>query len=245
MIIKKFLIYFTMYMLTACNLMGCGIGIDKNDSLDNKSYINEKKIIELNGAKQAKVDINMGTGELSIKSGEKKFMESEFLYKLPEWKPNIEYEVNNKEGKLKIYQPSSHNTNAKDNKYKWNLAFNKDVPIDMNIEGGAVEGHIDLSKLNLNKLFIATGVSDMDIDLSGDYKQNIKAEIEGGVGSLKIYLPKNIGVKVNAGKGVGRIKVDGLKKDQDEYVNESYGKTKNNIYLNIGVGVGEVEIKVK
>ncbi|MCY6960699.1 toast rack family protein [Clostridium brassicae] len=245
MIIKKFLIYFTMYMLTACNLMGCGIGIDKNDSQAKKSLINESEIVELNGAKQTKVDINMSNGELFIRSGEKKFMSGEFLYKLPEWKPNIEYEVSNKEGKLKIYEPSSHNTNAKDNKYKWDLAFNKDLPIDMNIEGGTVEGHIDLSKLNLNKLFMATGVSDMDIDLSGDYKQNVKAKIEGGVGRLKIYLPKNIGVKVNAGKGVGKIKADGLKKDQDEYVNESYGKTSNNIELSIQVGVGEVELKLK
>lgn len=232
-------------MLTACNLMGCGIGIDKNDSQAKKSLINESEIVELNGAKQTKVDINMSNGELFIRSGEKKFMSGEFLYKLPEWKPNIEYEVSNKEGKLKIYEPSSHNTNAKDNKYKWDLAFNKDLPIDMNIEGGTVEGHIDLSKLNLNKLFMATGVSDMDIDLSGDYKQNVKAKIEGGVGRLKIYLPKNIGVKVNAGKGVGKIKADGLKKDQDEYVNESYGKTSNNIELSIQVGVGEVELKLK
>ncbi|MCY6372738.1 toast rack family protein [Clostridium ganghwense] len=227
----------------AAALNGCGVSINVNNK--NKATKTETKVVELQGAKKVKVDIDMGVGELQIKDGQDKLMNGEFIYTIPEWKPEVEYNVNGEEGKLKVIQPSSMDGSAGKNEYRWNLGFNKEIPMDMDINLGVGESNIDLSKLNINNLDMKTGVGEVNLNIAGDYKNDMNVNIEAGIGKCEIYLPKNIGVKVEVEKGLGDIKANGFKIDNDNYINDSYGKTKNNINVCVKAGIGEVELKLK
>ncbi|MCY6355898.1 toast rack family protein [Clostridium sp. ZS2-4] len=241
--IKRKLLMVLGIVTTAVAINGCGISVNVNNK--NKTTKTETKVVELQGAKKAEVDINMGVGELEIKESTDKMMSGEFVYTIPEWKPEVDYSVNGEEGKLKVTQPSNRDINMGNNEYRWNLALNKEVPLNMDIELGVGESNIDLSKLNINNLDIETGVGETTVDLAGNYKNDVNVNIEGGVGEVEVYLPKNIGVKVEAKKGLGEIKANGFKVENHIYVNDSYGKTKNNIKVYVETGVGEVELKLK
>lgn len=225
-------------------ITGCTTKISFNS---NKIKV-YKETIEIDGAKKAKVNIDMGVGELIIDKSTSKMMEGEFSYTEETWKPEISYKVNGDEGTLNIKQPSSFNKNINIGKseYKWDFSLNKDLPTDLNINMGVGEGKINLSEINLKELDVKSGVGELTIDLSGNYKEDVKVDIKGGVGDTTLYLPKDIGVKVEAENGIGTIKAEGFKKeDKGIYVNDSYGKTKNSIEIEIEAGVGEFQFKLK
>ncbi len=88
------------------------------------------------------------------------------------------------------------------------------------------------------------GVGKVKLDISGNYKNNVKVDIQGGVGESTIYLPKSIGVKIKVEKGVGNVKANGfIVEDENLYKNSQYGKSKNSLDVNIEAGVGAINIE--
>lgn len=243
MIVKKLLVSFTICMLTACNLIGCSNKIVRVNN-NSSEVVKESKSIKLDGAKKCKVKIEMGAGRLYLNSGDSNLLDADFEYSSNYKNPKLEYGVSNGEGNLDIVQTKVKST-MNSGEYNWNLAMNKEVPLDMHIQFGAGESKLDLSKLNLSSLVLECGVGEVTADISGEYKNNVNVNISSGVGQFKLYLPKNMGAKIKAGKGIGGLKISGFKVDGDYYVNDSYGKTKNNINVDIGIGVGEIEVNLK
>ena len=84
------------------------------------------------------------------------------------------------------------------------------------------------------------GAGQMDLDLTGDRKTDLTADIEGGVGQANIRLPKNVGVIAQASGGIGSINVRGLKHDGGSYTNDAYGKSPATIHLKVEGGIGEI-----
>jgi hypothetical protein len=99
-----------------------------------------------------------------------------------------------------------------------------------------------LRDIDVTRLTLDIGAGQVDVDLSGDRKSNLTADIEGGVGEANIRLPKNIGVIVNASGGIGSIDAHGLKHDGDEYTNDAYGKSPVTIHLKVEGGVGRINL---
>lgn len=233
---------------------GCSVSVNTNGNDDyntdkNNAAIsetkNETKEIELKGAQNVKTKIDFGVGKLNLKGGADKLMKAEFTYNVPSWKPIVDYNVNGTQGNLVIKQPSNTKSVNSNVKYEWNVSLNSSIPMDINAELGVGNSNFDLSNVNIKNADIKIGVGNMDLYLCGDYKSDVTAAIEGGVGSTDIYLPKNMGVKIKADKGVGKIRADGFILNGDEYVNEAYGKSKFNINLKIECGVGDINLKLK
>jgi len=80
------------------------------------------------------------------------------------------------------------------------------------------------------------------LDLTGPRKQDLSADIQGGIGQARIRLPSNVGVRVQASGGIGSINVNGLTKQGDEYVNAAYGKTAATVDLTVHGGIGEIDL---
>ena len=86
------------------------------------------------------------------------------------------------------------------------------------------------------------GAGEMQLDLTGARKNNLDVEVQGGVGSATIALPKDVGVKVHASGGIGAVSTDGLTKQDDDYINSAYGKTPATITVDIQGGVGAISL---
>jgi hypothetical protein len=107
---------------------------------------------------------------------------------------------------------------------------------------GAGQNHVRLAGLNVSHLQIHMGVGELHLDLTGMGKNSMRGDVEGGVGSAWIRLPKDEGVRVIASGGIGSVRADGLKNSGDSYVNDAYGKTAQAIELNVHGGVGEIDL---
>src|SRR3954468_20661751 len=56
---------------------------------------------DVNGAKELRVKLKMGAGELRVGSGTDRLARADFEYNVPEWKPEVSYDG----GVLRISQP--------------------------------------------------------------------------------------------------------------------------------------------
>jgi hypothetical protein len=201
----------------------------------------DSRSVEVQGAKSVSASIDLPAGSLSIGSGSSKLLDADFRYRESEGIPRVDYNVSGDHGDLSIAAEEKRlhigTTHA-----AWDLHFADAVPLDLAVQMGVGQSQLRVGKLSLTHLDVRIGAGEMQLDLTGDRKMNLSAEIQGGVGSATIYLPKDVGVKVHASGGIGAVSTHGMAKDDDDYVNSAYGKTPATITLDIQGGVGAIDL---
>ena len=204
----------------------------------------ESQSVELGGAESAQVELHMGVGELKVSGGGKKLLEADFLYNVASWRPEVKYEVSGRQGRLSVKQPPQGVGPIGNTRNEWNLALNSQLPIDLKIEAGVGKSNFELGDLALTRLDVQTGVGEATLDLIGDWKRDLDANIRGGIGQVTLRLPSKVGVHVEAQKGIGNIQVSGLKKEGNAYVNDAFRNSKVTLNFEIQAGIGEIRLEL-
>ena len=241
---------------------GCDSGARVGD-LQTKS-----ESIELGDAETVDVEIKMGAGELDVSGGADELLEATYTYNVDELEPEATYS----EGKLIVQHADVKGGirtffDLDDYRNEWDLRFNEDVPMEMNIDLGAGRSNLTLGSLALTGLDINAGAGDVDVDLSGsqsltrldydmgagrvtldltgNWQQDMDASIDGGVGELTLSLPRDVGVRVEVDTGIGSVVTSGLTKDGDTYTNDAYGESDVTLNIEIDAGVGKINLDVE
>jgi hypothetical protein len=200
----------------------------------------ETRSIDLDNSELVRAELKMGVGELSVRGGSPKLMDAEFTFNRPAMRPRVQYDTSGFRGQLLVEEPS-HMHHANSN-YRWDLRFNDNKPLDLIVNFGVGEGRLDLGDLRLRSLDIHMGVGKMRLDLRGTPKNDYDVSIHGGVGEATIYLPEGVGIVAEAHGGIGGINARGLQKRDDRYVNDSYGRTKITVRLELHGGIGAINL---
>ena len=237
---KKHKIIFGLPLLLL--LIGCinsvAVGPTQTDS----------QSVELGDVDSVRVDIRMGVGELNVAGGATNLMDAEFTYNIEDWRPDVDYRQRGSIGELEVSQPSGEINGIPDDdvKYRWDIALQNGVPLDMDVDLGVGESSLDLSGLALQGLVVDTGVGAATIDLTGDWQNSFDVKINGGVGETTVYLPENVGLRVSANTGIGSLVVNGLQREAgtDVFTNDAYGESEVTIQLEIDGGIGEITVQV-
>ena len=224
--------------LTLLILTGCVINLDHESSGPART---DTKTIDLDNSELVRVVLKMGAGELHVRGGSSKLMEGEFNYNNPRLKPDVRYDGGSFRGHLEVVEPSG-SFHGGGSKYRWDLRFNDQKPLDMEVHFGAGEGQLDLGSLSLRSLEVHMGVGQLRVDLKGTPKHDYDVKINGGVGEVTIYLPEGVGISADAKGGIGGISANGLQNRGGRYVNDAYGHAKTNIHLEIRGGIGSINL---
>lgn len=245
--------------LTACQFTRVDVG----------SLQEVTETVERQDAREARITVSMGTGELNIGAGSANLMEGEFAYNVEAWEPEISYEVSDGTGILEVRQPPMEEAvgiPVGEITNRWNLTFSAALPLEMHVtlgageyqlslaeldvrrlslEGGAGEATVDLGD-SLERLDIKAGIGEMKINLSSDDGRaaNLNGTIQGGVGSMTLMLPDDVGVRVEVQQGLGSVNAAGFNQEGDVYTNDAYGESEVAIDLRIESGVGEVTLRL-
>ncbi len=172
-------------------------------------------------------------------------MEGYFEYNVDHWKHEVDYSVSWRKGRLTVKQTGRTGIPIGDSKNKWDVTLSGDVPIDLRLDFGVGEGHLDMRGIDLRDLDIDMGVGELTIDLTGELKDDLKVSIDGGIGSATIYLLEDVGVRVKVDAGIGSVDARGMHKNDHTYTNDAYGKTDITIYIEIDAGIGSVDLRLK
>jgi hypothetical protein len=200
----------------------------------------ETRSIELDKSEEVRVDLKMGAGELRVEGGADKFMEGHFTYNRLRLRPEVSYSAGGFRGHLVVEEPSHVGTST--NRYAWNLRFNDQKPLDLDVHCGAGETRLNLGDLTLRRANVEMGVGELKMDLRGAPKNDYAVNVRGGVGEATIYLPENVGIEAHVEGGIGDIHAPGLEKRDGRYVNDSLGHAKTTVRLDIRGGIGSINL---
>jgi hypothetical protein len=227
----------------------------------------ESQTVELGGATSVRVEIDMGAGELDVTGGAAELLEADFTYNVAELKPEVDYGGCT----LSVRTPDVDEGigslwDLDDYRYEWDLRLNDDVPMEMRVNVGAGRTDLKLGSLSLTKvdvnggagtvtldvagasslttLVANVGAGGVTVDLTGDWQNDLDAEINGGAGKITVRLPRGVGVRVDVERGVGKVNASGLRIDGDDYVNDAYGESEVTLEISIKSGVGEINLEL-
>lgn len=201
----------------------------------------QSRTVERQNAKSVNVSLDASAGEFNISGGSSHLLDADFSYSDSYETPRVEYNVSDGVGHLSISQ-DDQSTHFGTTHNDWNLRFGNDVPLELKVEMGAGRGHLRLRDVPVTRLDMSMGAGQVDLDLTGDRKSDLVADLEGGVGQVTVRLPSKVGVVVQASGGIGTVNAHGLRHNDDEYTNDAYGKTPATIHLKIQGGVGQITL---
>jgi hypothetical protein len=227
----------------------------------------DTKTVDLQGAHTALVELQMGAGRVTLSGGTSDLMDATFTYNVTAWKPIVDYVVKGDEGRLLVRQPSgTYKTFNGSYRNDWDIRLSRMTPVDLDLKNGAGDMDMDLSDTMVRTLTVDSGASSttikaspnamtsltmkagvgsVNIDLTGDWKNSADVHVDGGVGSIKLVVPKNVGVTVDAKRGIGSISAPGFTRDGNTYRNVAYGSGAITLSIDLNVGVGSVTITQK
>jgi N-terminal domain of toast_rack, DUF2154 len=205
----------------------------------------ESRSIQPENAQSVRAHLMMGAGELKVSGAADALMEADFSYNVADWKPEVNYDVSGDTGELIIEQGSSEGVRfGAGVRNEWDIRFNDEVPTDLVVEMGAGESDLDLDSITLTGLDLQMGAGKTTVDLTGDYAQDFDASIQGGVGEATVLLPSEVGARVRAEGGLGKINAEGLKREGNSYVNDAYADSEVTLDVDVQGGVGEINLEV-
>lgn len=85
---------------------------------------------------------------------------------------------------------------------RWEIAISPDLPIDLEVDGGAGPVRLDLSSITLERLEVDSGVGTMDITLPVS-ENAYRVDVDSGVGQTKIIVPDGANIELDIDAGVG------------------------------------------
>jgi hypothetical protein len=222
-------------ILCSCGAQGQGVG----------ELQRESRSIQPENAQSFAAELRMGAGELKAIGGADTLMEADFAYNVADWEPEVNYEVGSETGELSIEQGGGEDAPfGGDARNEWDLRFNDDVPLDLRVKMGAGESDLDLDSLTLTGLDLEMGAGETKVDLTGDYARGFAVGIEGGVGEATVLLPSDVGARVEAEGGLGKINAEGLQREGEAYVNDAFGDSDVTLEVGVRGGIGEINLEV-
>lgn len=113
--------------------------------------------------------------------------------------------------------------------------------IDLGI--GAGKGNFDFSNYKVEKLKVSTGVADMDIRM-GDKLSNADIDIEAGVASITIEIPRSVGCEMFMDGALNAKSMDDLNKVANgHYQSDGFDNASKKIVIHFEGGLTSVNIK--
>lgn len=204
--------------------------------------VHDRQSIELDRTESTRLDLKIGAGELKVSGGASKQLEADFAYNSESLKPTMEHRASGPTSEITISQPESGGFRFGNTKSEWDLRLNDSVPLDLSTKLGAGQVDMNLGSLTLRSVNMDMGVGEVNVDLRGTPKKSYNVRINGGVGEARVYLPRSVGISASAAGGIGEVRVDGLEKRGDRWINPGHENDPVQINVDAKGGVGAIRI---
>jgi hypothetical protein len=207
--------------------------------------LTESQSVELEGTAPARVEVDLGAGDLEVTGGTEKLLEADFTYNVARLKPDVKFA----DGALVVRQPETTGLpnlqNIADFRNEWKLRLHEGTPMVLKVNAGAGTSALDLAGLALTQVDIALGAGSSTLDLSGDWVRDLDVAVETGAANVTIRLPKGAGARVVVETGMSAVTAAGLTQDGNVYTNSAYGVSPVTLNVDIEAGVGWIDLAVE
>ena len=110
-------------------------------------------------------------------------------------------------------------------------------------EVGAASFEVEgLGNLNCGDISFSGGVGDVILDLTGAWRRDTDIEIDMGLGSLTLRVPRDLGIAVRKSSVLASFDSQGLIKRGDVYYSEGFDDASQKITINIDAALGSIRV---
>jgi hypothetical protein len=130
---------------------------------------------------------------------------------------------------------------------RWTLGLSPRVPIDLELDGGSGRAEVDLREVELEALGLDVASGAVDLYLPrGEYK----TWVDGGLGSLNLWVPEGAGVRIVVDDGSGSLRlgdrfrlVEGERDGDGVWETEDLEQADYVLSIRLDVGSGTVRVR--
>jgi hypothetical protein len=99
-----------------------------------------------------------------------------------------------------------------------------------------------LGNLNARNLELSGGVGEVILDFTGQWRGNMDAKIDMGLGSLTIRVPRGLGVQVQKEGLLAGFDSQGLIKRGNVYYSEGFDRAQHRLAIRLNAAFGSVKV---
>lgn len=127
---------------------------------------------------------------------------------------------------------------------RWNLGFNPNVPIDMDVRCDGSRASLLMEALDIKTLYLEMNLSSGTLTLPTS-AINTVIDVDMDVSNLEIIVPKDVAVKIKINNNLSMVSInqDRFIKQGDYYISPDYESAVNGVELNILCDVSRLVIK--
>lgn len=196
----------------------------------------------LHGARSSSLQIKHGAGRLRISSGapSDQLFEGDFSGGV-----EIRGEPQGEQLNLTLAMPAPKLFwNWGQGGFDWRIALNPQIPLDLEVNSGAVDSNLDLSGLDVKRFVLKTGASNNQVILPS--REGVtQVRIEAGVSAVSIRIPEGVAARIQTETGLAGVTIDrsrfplhgGFK------ISPDYEAAARKIDLKVVTGLGSVDIR--
>jgi hypothetical protein len=202
----------------------------------------EHAAVPLEGASRARVKLSHGAGRMRVSAGAgaSDLLEGDFGGGLDLRTRRADNELEAELRSTAGWGPWEWGPQGRE----WDLRFNREIPMALKIETGAMESLLDLSELLVVDLDLSSGASSTELALPA-HAGYTRAKISGGAASFKVRIPDGVGASIRYEGGLASLDVDTRRfpRSADLYESPDFAVAENKVELRIDVGAASVEVR--
>jgi hypothetical protein len=189
---------------------------------------------------KATIELKFDSGKLILKEFTPLLYEFISQYQYKEFEPFEKFSRTEKEANIIIYHsPVTKKRISNNIKNNWELELNNQIIYNLSIETGAINMDSNLSGFKVEKLYIESGASNINLVVP---KYNSKIIINAGVSNIDIAIPKDVGAMLNIDSGIAIKNLDDFIKRNDTYISNNYDNSEFKTEIEIDCGVSRINI---
>lgn len=200
-------------------------------ALETKEYLEIER---------ASIELKFDIGKLTLGESTPLLYECISQYRYKEFEPFEEFSRTEKEANILIYHSPVIKRRISNNiRNYWQLKLNNKIIYDLSIKTGAINTDCNLSGFKVEKLYIESGASNINLVLP---QYDSKIIIDTGVSNIDIAIPKNVGAIVNIDSGIAIKNLDDFIKRNGTFISHNYNESEFKTEIEINSGVSHIDI---
>ena len=210
---------------------------DTETTLETETALEEKEYLEI---ERALIVLNLDVGKLTLAESTPLLYECISQYRYNEFEPFEEFSRTEKEANILIYHSPTIKRRISNNiRNHWQLKLNNKIIYDLSVKTGAIDTDCNLSGFKVEKLYIESGASNINLVLP---QYDSKIIIDTGVSNINIAIPKNVGAMVDIDSGIAIKDLDDFIKRNGTYISHNYNESEFKTEIEIDCGVSNIDI---
>ncbi len=205
-----------------------------------------QKVIPLEGARRARIQIDHGGGRLRLDASTdyEELVAGTFgrgvQVRRSPWGDGAELRLKPAEGSFGPFVWLGRNSGSND----WDLGLNNHIPLSLAIHCGARANEFDLEGLRVVDLRLETGASSTELILPAEAGET-RVAIAAGMASVRIHVPSGVAARIHTSAGLAGVSVDTgrfPRVGEHRYESPDFGAAANRADIDIEAGMGSIQI---